>query len=466
MLLNKKPIRAIGLLAYALPVVSTSFIGGAAITVLQGLYSKHYGLALTSIALVLLISQLFDAVSDPIIGYLSDCHYKHTGSRKPFVIFGGLLFVLSSYFLYVPIGPVTFTYFLIFFLAYFLAITLFDIPHSAWGCEISRDPVDRNRLFAYRALAMNLGFLLFFSLPQLPIFITAEFTPDTMKLTVLIAGLLLLPSLYICARFAPNSHQYQVSESASIERKTRSGQHKNELIRAFLKNMPFVLFMCAFFFSMTGAGMYFSLLFIYVDSYLGFGTQFSFLSMVSLIAGILAISLWYRVAAFLDKKLTWGLGVVCIAIGIWGMASLVQGEAGLLRLLLMIVLVYVGFACVNMMSPSLLSDIVDFGTWKYGSDYAASCFSIYTLVVKASWAVGGAGGLGLAGWYNFDPSSAGHTAETIVGLHLAIVWLPTSLTMISLIFIALVPINARRHRLIRKALDRRELRQNRICDQQ
>ena len=58
-------------IAYGLPLLSLYFLFGP-ITLLQGIYAKHFGLGLTIIASVLLIARVFDAVTDPLIGYCAD----------------------------------------------------------------------------------------------------------------------------------------------------------------------------------------------------------------------------------------------------------------------------------------------------------------------------------------------------------------------------------------------------------
>ena len=84
-------------LAYAAPVCGIYFLMGS-LGLLQGIYAKYFGMPLSTIALVLFVSRLFDAISDPIIGYWSDRVYACTGSRKPFVVCGVLLFIISSIF--------------------------------------------------------------------------------------------------------------------------------------------------------------------------------------------------------------------------------------------------------------------------------------------------------------------------------------------------------------------------------
>ena len=77
----KLPDKVAQNILYALPrVASVSLF--APINIVQGIYAKHYGLALTTIAGVILFVRLFDAITDPIIGYLSDKSRIKTGHPK------------------------------------------------------------------------------------------------------------------------------------------------------------------------------------------------------------------------------------------------------------------------------------------------------------------------------------------------------------------------------------------------
>ena len=97
--------------SYAMPAITMAMLH-APITVVLGVYAKHYGISLTSLAYVILSVRIFDAVTDPLIGFFADRSRSRTGSRKTFIFVGGLLMVLSGYFLYVPFNTSA-TYFCI-----------------------------------------------------------------------------------------------------------------------------------------------------------------------------------------------------------------------------------------------------------------------------------------------------------------------------------------------------------------
>ena len=202
----QKSITQVQSLAYSLPLLSLYFLMGP-IALLQGLYAKHFGLALTAIASVLLIARIFDAITDPIIGYCADRYYARHGNRHPFIVVGAVLFIISSWFLYVPPLDVSAGYFLGWFLAFYLAYTLFEIPHLAWGSELAGDSQEKNRVYALRSLFVFIGILLFYIMPLLPWFETNEFTPETLKWSVIVAGSLTLPLLYLSIKTVPNTHK-------------------------------------------------------------------------------------------------------------------------------------------------------------------------------------------------------------------------------------------------------------------
>ena len=123
-----------------------------------------------------------------------------------------------------------------------------------------------------------------------------------------------------------------------------------------------------------------------------------------------------------------------------------------------------GAATAGIFAPSILSDIIDYSRWKYNTDCTASFFSLYTLLNKANFALGGAIGFLVAGWYGFEPNVDSHSSESIIGLHLAVIWLPAVVALLSTVFIVLTPINARRQKTIRRYLDKKATRSDKVKD--
>ena len=218
-----------------------------------------------------------------------------------------------------------------------------------------------------------------------------------------------------------------------------------------------MIFVAAFMFSGAGLGMFSSMLFIYVDAFLGLGEKLPLVYLMSMMLNVLSMLVWYKFAARLGKMFTWAAGMIIMIVGVLSMGLLMPGEGSFYALMALMALIFFGAASLSI-TPSILADIIDYGCLKSGNDSAATYFSVYALLTKINAAIGGALGLAIAGWYGFDATQTTHTQKSVFGAHLSIAYLPALITLISLVFIVLTPINARRHALIRRRLDKRAAR--------
>lgn len=436
-------------IAYALPAISVGVLLNL-MGIAQGIYAKYFGLALTTIATVILAARLFDVVTDLLIGYFSDRQYARTGSRKPFVFWGCLLFLVSSYFLFIPLTPtqldvsaeVGVVYFLCWSLLFYLAFTLFEIPHQSWGAALASTSEEKNTIFSWRMAASSLGLILFSLVPFLPIFETREFTPETLRWSVYLVAPLLVFSLYLCLKKAPNP----------IAAHTSQKSYRIEWL-TLLHNKPMLLFFAAYLFYGTGAGILFGVLFIYIDGYLGLGEHFSLMLIVGTVVGLGSVAIWRKVANQFGKKMVWIAGKVFLCIGALGLVLLSRGDAAFLDILWPYIIFQLGIVAGGIAAPSLLSDLIDYSNWKFKTECTASYYGLYTLMVKAFMALGSALGIMIFGWYGFDPAAPVYTADTIFVVQLSLGWLPILLFLLAILFLWLIPINAQRHRIIRQRLD-------------
>src|SRR3546814_18788148 len=95
------PLRRDLLIALTLPTLILGVMHGPEGQI-QAIYAKHAGLSLTALAVAMLITRMFDAVTYPLIGYLSDRSYVRSGTRRNWTIAGTLLSMLGPWFLLRP----------------------------------------------------------------------------------------------------------------------------------------------------------------------------------------------------------------------------------------------------------------------------------------------------------------------------------------------------------------------------
>ena len=176
-----KPISNWRLVLFAAPAFLTWVMHGPGGGVLTGLYAKYFGVSLAALGGALLIGRVFDAVTDPLIGWLSDRTKSPIGSRKPFMIVGYSIALLAFYFLFNPPENPGVSYFLVCYMSLIFGWTVADIPHQAWQADISHDYDDRIRVTSFRAFGERAGAWGFWFLPLLPIFATNEMTPEVVQ---------------------------------------------------------------------------------------------------------------------------------------------------------------------------------------------------------------------------------------------------------------------------------------------
>ena len=153
------------LLAYSLPAMSIALFMLPMNIVIPAFYAANTTVTLTGIGLVAGFARLFDAVTDPLIGYFSDCTRSRLGPRKPWLIAGAALGTVSVYFLFQPPPDSGLVYYVLASTGVFLGFTLFEIPNRAWGMELSHDYDQRTRISTYLAIFFASGSLLFWLIP-------------------------------------------------------------------------------------------------------------------------------------------------------------------------------------------------------------------------------------------------------------------------------------------------------------
>ncbi|MBL7215872.1 MAG: MFS transporter [Phycisphaerae bacterium] len=113
-----------------------------------GLDSKWAGLALS-------VTMFWDAITDPIMGHISDNTRSRFGRRHPYILIGGVLLAISFYFIWAIPEPfrsqtMVFWYILSVNLLFRTALTIFIVPYTALGFEVCTDYDGRSKLQSFR----------------------------------------------------------------------------------------------------------------------------------------------------------------------------------------------------------------------------------------------------------------------------------------------------------------------------
>ncbi len=166
---NKLPWSQV--LAFGLPTAAMAFP-----FMLVQLYFLKFAtdVLLLSPAIVALLvggGRIWDAVSDPAAGYLSDRTRTRLGRRRPWMFVGVPLLSTSFAILWSAPPSLTQTELVIWsgvaMLFIYTAFTVYNVPHQSLGAELSLDHHDRSRIFGTRHIAFQVGMFAAFGCMQL-----------------------------------------------------------------------------------------------------------------------------------------------------------------------------------------------------------------------------------------------------------------------------------------------------------
>ena len=101
---------------------------------------------------VFLFPRIFDAITDPLMGFISDNTKSKWGRRRQYVLVGGLIMGIAYIFMWQLFKEDTleynFWYFFLWSLVFYLGLTIFSVPYVAMGYEMSDDFHERTSIMA------------------------------------------------------------------------------------------------------------------------------------------------------------------------------------------------------------------------------------------------------------------------------------------------------------------------------
>ena len=116
-------------------------------------YSQVIGLRADLVSVGILIALIFDAVSDPMVGYISDKFHSPLGRRHPFMYAAGLPVAVAYYFMWAPPAldqGSLFIYFVCMAILIRTLITFYEIPSTALVAELTDDYDERTEMMSFR----------------------------------------------------------------------------------------------------------------------------------------------------------------------------------------------------------------------------------------------------------------------------------------------------------------------------
>ena len=284
-------------------------------------YTDELGLAVTMAALINLIYGFWDAVDDPLVGFLSDNTRTRWGRRRPWLLTGLPFYVGFLVLVYaVPTpfqqGNALFWYALVIFALFETASTVMSVNYSALFPELFQGFRERARASSYYQGLSMFGELVGFSIPP---FIYARF--GFVPMAISFAG---ISGIALFLGIIRNKEDPNALKAPPSDLKGAFGE--------VLKDRPFLLYIIAVTFLIYIPGVYTLATPFWVKYTLAASPQvISLIFAIVFIVAILSASIWGRFVHVLGIRRCWLLSIILMALSaiILGIASnLVLGAIG------------------------------------------------------------------------------------------------------------------------------------------
>lgn len=420
------------LFAYGLPGLPLAVLGLPLIVYLPPFYAELPGLGTAAVGAVLFAARIFDLVSDIAIGWASDGTRSPIGRRKPWVLMGCPLLLISAARLFMPPTAAGAGYLLLWTVLAYLGWSLIYLPYTAWGAELAADYHERSRITAAREGGFVIGTLAAIMLPAL-----AQHLGATRQSGLAAISWFLLTALPISLGLLIRA----VPEPAL---RKHDRPRWREGIHLLAKNRPFRRLLLAYLLNGAANGLPATLFIFFVVHVLGvpYGSAGIFLVLYFLSA-IAALPVWIKIGKPLDKHRLWCLSMAWSCLVFIWVPLLGRGDWAAYGVIVVLSGVCLG---VDQAIPaSIQADVIDEDRVNGGGERAGLYFGLWGMATKLSFALAVGVAYALLHAAGFNAHSIHNARGALLVLSLLYGVLPVLIKICVIRMVWRFPLNRERH---------------------
>ena len=412
-------------------------------------YTDVVGISPYSAGLIYGLGIMWDAFTDPFMGFLAERTRSKMGSYRPYIYYGSIPLALSFILLlWVPPfeGTVLIIFLLFVNLIHRTCFTIVSVPYSSLTARITDDSDERTILTSSRMLSAALGT---FTISALGFPIVLYFGGGEEKLGFIylgiISGLIAILILHITVSFVKErSFKSSVDDLPNFA----------EVAHSVSRNYPFWIIFLAIIILISTYLMFNNNL-IYFSKYgLGLhdyqGVILGFLNGATL----LAVPIWAYAALKLGKKNTWLISMAVLFLGFTTFNYYPIDDLDTL----IYILIFIGFGngATGVLFWSMLPDTIEYGEWKSGIRTESSLYGFMTFAQKGAIAIAVfILGIALTN-IGFEPNQE-QSIETIEALKNLMSIIPLIGVFISFVLLYFYPIDKAFHRKLIQDIENRRV---------
>ncbi len=415
-------------------------LGGNLFFTMMGFYLLYFMTDVVKLAAglagtALMIGKIWDAVTDPAVGYLSDRTRTRWGRRRPWIFWGAISLLVAMPIQFINPGPASqgllFAWAALTYCLLCTAYTLVNIPYGALLPELTTNFDERTALSGFRMSFAVLGTLVGAGavLPIVHAFADPAIGWPAMGASM--GAVMTATALVTFATVREDPSHWTADEGKGVARN----------LAEVIGNRVFLLALIPWVLHITGVQLIQNALLYYFTYIYNAQDQFYVALPIMLVVTLAFIPVWVFLSRRIGKKLSYNLGMGLLAAAV--VVFFVFGERGGLPFAYVIMVIGgVGLSTNYVMPFSIIPDVVEYDYAETGRRREGVYYGLWTFASK----VGQALALGASGWmlaafgYVADrPQSA----SAKLGIGLLVGPIPALLFAAGVVVLSFYPINQR-----------------------
>ncbi|WP_270776049.1 MFS transporter [Segatella buccae] len=407
-------------------------------------YSDVFGLSLGATATLMLVTRIWDTVSDPMMGVIADRTHTRWGKYRPYLLFFAAPFAISGVLLFTTpdlgeTGKLVWAY-----VTYILMMTVYtgiNVPYGSMLGVMTNDSDEKTVFSSFRMFFAYAGsFIALFAWePLCNLFKQQGGTESSAWQSAMIVIAVFCFLIFLLS--------FKLTKEHVKAEATALGSDLSSLVR----NAPWWLLTVAalctnLFNTVRGATVaYYFKYYIGENASIELGAiSFLFFAGLFLAVGevcnMIGVVVAVPVSRRLGKRKTFGLAGVLLAVLSIAFFFVPCTNAGFILMLLLQILISI---CTGIVSPlvwSMYADVADYARVKDGSSSTGLIFSSGSMAQKFGGAIAGSAVLWLFAAFGLVPNAASQTESAILGMKLTMSWIPAAIALLMVFIMVVYPL--------------------------
>ncbi len=430
------------MVAYSFPALAISIPTIPLYLYLPTFYGVTLELGLAATGFALLAARVFDTITDPIVGIISDRFPIKRNYRKPWIAVGSIIAAIGLYQLLNPPNDAGIIYLICWSIVLYLGWTFVAVPYLTWGAELSTDYNERTSITTSRETAGILGIL------TCGVIFTFSANLNFSEIDTI--GIIGWATIGLGAISIP--YMLKKVPDAGLVRLKKGKNTNSSFLRSVLQltqNRLFVRLLAAWFLNGIANGIPSVLFFLYLDKVLGVNeTQRAVLILIYFSTAVAAMPAWLSLSKVFNKHRVWCYAMI-LAIGAFSLVPFLP-EGAFYLFSIICILTGVCLGADLSIPPSIQADVLDYDKLKTRSQRAGLLFSLWGMATKLALACSVGLAFPLLDWLGFEPDMPDDSGRQALVFLYAL--LPVGFKCITVLAIWNFPLNRKNHTIIKRRL--------------